>query len=141
MGRRPGRAGADAALPLLEHEHRPALKRVGLRLSLVNHELRHTAAATWLSLGLPMEYVRRQMGHRQITTTINSYGHLDVLIATDERRFPRVLEILEEAAPRLQLLILTCHPSRYSGLAGAHTVDLERSLHARVQAEPSPTVA
>lgn len=56
-------------------EHRAALKRAGLRLSLRNHELRHTAAAVWLSLGFGLEYVRRQMGHRQITTTINAYGH------------------------------------------------------------------
>ena len=71
------RGGYDDARGLLEYEHRPALKRAGLRLSLVNHELRHTAAATWLSLGLPMEYVRRAMGHRNITTTIANYGHLE----------------------------------------------------------------
>jgi hypothetical protein len=43
----------------------------------VNHELRHTAAATWLSLGLGLEYVRRQMGHKTITTTIRNYAHLE----------------------------------------------------------------
>jgi hypothetical protein len=30
---------------LLDYEHRPALERAGLRLSLVNRELRHAAAA------------------------------------------------------------------------------------------------
>jgi len=39
--------------------------------------LRHTAAAAWLSSGLPLEYVRRQMGHRSITTTIANYRHLE----------------------------------------------------------------
>ena len=65
---------------LLRHEHRPALRRAGLRLSLVNHELRHTAAALWRSLGLPLEYVRRSMGHRSIETTIANYGHLERML-------------------------------------------------------------
>ena len=33
--------------------------------------------------------------------------------------------VLEEAAQRLQVLILTCHPERYRGPAGANVVDLE----------------
>ena len=69
--------GFDDAQRLLRYEHRPALKRAGLRTSLVNHELRHTAAATWLSLGLGLEYVRRQMGHKTIGTTVRNYGHLE----------------------------------------------------------------
>ena len=71
------KGGYDDAGRLLRQEHRETLRQAGLRLSLVNHELRHTAAAVWLSLGLPMEYVRRQMGHRQISTTIRAYGHLE----------------------------------------------------------------
>jgi integrase len=77
------KGGHDDAQRLLRYEHRPALKRAGLRTSLVAHELRHTAAAIWLSLGYPMEYVRRQMGHRQIATTINSYGHLERTMIPD----------------------------------------------------------
>lgn len=49
----------------------------------------------------------------------------DVLTATDTGRLARVMGILEEAAERLQVLILTCHPERYHGLAGARMVDLE----------------
>ncbi len=49
----------------------------------------------------------------------------DVLVATDSGRFARVMRILEEAAQRLQLLILTCHPERYRGLEGARFFDLE----------------
>jgi hypothetical protein len=33
--------------------------------------------------------------------------------------------VLEEAAQRLHVLVLTCHPERYRGLAGANFVDLE----------------
>jgi integrase len=67
----------DSAKRLLDYEHRPALKTACLRLALVNHELRHTAAAAWLSQGNGLEYVRRQMGHKSITTTIRNYGHLE----------------------------------------------------------------
>ena len=52
----------------------------------------------------------------------------DVLVATDSGRFARVMRILEEAAQRLQLLILTCHPERYLGLEGACFFDLEGIL-------------
>ena len=75
--------GYDDAKRLLEHEHRPALERAGLRTSIVTHELRHTAAAVWLSLGFPVEYVRRQMGHRDIATTIRNYGHLERTLIPD----------------------------------------------------------
>lgn len=49
----------------------------------------------------------------------------DVLTATDAGRLARVMTVLEEAAQRLQLLILTCHPERYRGLKEAWFFDLE----------------
>jgi DNA repair exonuclease SbcCD ATPase subunit len=49
----------------------------------------------------------------------------DVLVATDAGRLARVMAILEEAAQRLQVLVLTCHPERYRGLEGATFFDLE----------------
>ena len=52
----------------------------------------------------------------------------DVLTATDAGRLARVMDILEEAAQRLQLLILTCHPERYRGLEGACFIDLEAAI-------------
>ena len=58
----------------------------------------------------------------------------DVLAATDAGRLARVMTILEEAAQRLQILILTCHPERYRGLEGANFLDLE----AIVRGEVSP---
>lgn len=53
----------------------------------------------------------------------------DVLAYTDAGRLARVMTILEEAAQRLQVLILTCHPERYRGLERAHFLDLEAILH------------
>lgn len=39
----------------------------------------------------------------------------DVLVNTDAARQQRVLDFLENAGARLQILILTCHPDRYRG--------------------------
>lgn len=50
----------------------------------------------------------------------------DVLTATDTARLARIMTILEEAAQKLQILILTCHPERYGGLSGANFIDLVR---------------
>ncbi len=52
----------------------------------------------------------------------------DVLTATDAPRLGRALEVIAEAADRLQILILTCHPERYEalrGTEGANFIDLE----------------
>jgi DNA repair protein SbcC/Rad50 len=51
----------------------------------------------------------------------------DALTFTDSGRFARILGILDEAAARFQMLILTCHPERYSGLSEACFIDLEKT--------------
>lgn len=50
----------------------------------------------------------------------------DVLMATDPERLERILALLDQRRERLQVLILTCHPERFAGLAGAHRVALNR---------------
>ena len=57
--------------------HKAALRDAGLRETLRLHDLRHTAAASWLAAGLPLIYVQRQLGHASITTTEAQYGHLE----------------------------------------------------------------
>jgi integrase len=57
--------------------HKHALEDAALRRSLRLHDLRHTAAASWLAAGLPLIYVQRQLGHASITTTQQVYGHLE----------------------------------------------------------------
>lgn len=59
------------------YHHKAALRRAGLRRSLRLHDLRHTAAASWLAAGLPLIYVQRQLGHASIVTTEGQYGHLE----------------------------------------------------------------
>ncbi len=53
----------------------------------------------------------------------------DVLNATDTGRFARMLNLLEEAADSLQIVVLTCHPERYQGLDKATFIDLQQCLH------------
>jgi DNA repair exonuclease SbcCD ATPase subunit len=52
----------------------------------------------------------------------------DVLTATDSGRLARVMTVLEEAAEKLQVLVLTCHPERYRGLRKARFLDFESLL-------------
>ncbi|MFC1956776.1 ATP-binding protein [Chloroflexota bacterium] len=49
----------------------------------------------------------------------------DVLYVTDAGRFARVLNIIEEATKRLQIIILTCHPEKYRGLGDANFLYME----------------
>ncbi len=56
----------------------------------------------------------------------------DVLTFTDAARMARVLDVLEESARSLQILIITCHPERYRGLQVARFIDLEELVRAAV---------
>ncbi len=47
----------------------------------------------------------------------------DVLTATDSARLARVLNVLEDRAKRLQIIVLTCHPERYQPLGSAKFFD------------------
>lgn len=48
----------------------------------------------------------------------------DALTATDGERLQRAIELFEEAAERYQILLLTCHPERYTHLERATLIDL-----------------
>ncbi len=48
----------------------------------------------------------------------------DVLTATDAGRLGRILDLLEEASTKLQIILLTCHPERYRALSHASYIDL-----------------
>jgi integrase len=49
---------------------------------LTVHGLRHTHAALSLEDGEPLEQLSRRLGHRNITTTMDEYGHLTSLMQT-----------------------------------------------------------
>ena len=48
----------------------------------------------------------------------------DVFTYTDATRLSRIANILEESAQRFQIVLLTCHPERYSSLSKATFFDL-----------------
>lgn len=53
------------------------MRAAGLRRTIRLHDLRQSAAALWLSAGLPLVYAQRQLGHADISTTVKHYGHLE----------------------------------------------------------------
>ena len=57
------------------HDH--ALKDAGLSPTVRLHDLRHSAASLWLAAGESIYFVQQQLGHRDIQTTIDLYGHPD----------------------------------------------------------------
>jgi integrase len=80
-------------------DHRAALEDAGLRTSLRLHDLRHTAAASWLASGLPLIYAQRQLGHASLTTTEALDGHLEEAFLRDaaERVEQRIWNAPREA--------------------------------------------
>lgn len=69
----------------------PAVEEAGLS-PLTIHELRHTAAALMIDEGADSLQIKRRMGHEDIRTTLNIYGHLfpdredELVEALDRRR-------------------------------------------------------
>jgi integrase len=57
--------------------HDYALKDAGLPPGIRLHDLRHTAATLWLAAGESIYFVQQQLGHADIQTTIDQYGHPD----------------------------------------------------------------
>ena len=53
----------------------PAVERAGMS-PLTPHELRHTAAALMIDQGANPVTVQRRLGHKDITTTVQVYGHI-----------------------------------------------------------------
>jgi integrase len=57
--------------------HDAALEDAGLSPLVRLHDLRHTAATLWLAAGESIYFVQQQLGHADIQTTIDQYGHPD----------------------------------------------------------------
>ena len=55
--------------------HEPTVRDAGLPSALRLHDLRHTAATLWLAAGESIYFVQQQLGHADIQTTIDLYGH------------------------------------------------------------------
>jgi DNA repair exonuclease SbcCD ATPase subunit len=63
----------------------------------------------------------------------------DVFVYTDMTRVARIVSILEEAAERFQIVLLTCHPERYRGIASARFFDLAELVRSQTPVLPAPT--
>ena len=57
--------------------HRQTLADAALPESVRLHDLRHTAATLWLAAGESVYFVKEQLGHADLKTTISAYGHPD----------------------------------------------------------------
>jgi integrase-like protein len=52
------------------------LARAGLPTTIRFHDLRHSCATLLLAQGVPLVVVRDTLGHTQISTTADIYGHV-----------------------------------------------------------------
>jgi site-specific recombinase XerD len=59
------------------HRHfKSIVKQVGLPSTTRFHDLRHSCATLLLAQGVPLIVVRDMLGHSQISTTADIYGHV-----------------------------------------------------------------
>jgi integrase len=76
---------------------KPAVRAVGLPLTLRFYDLRHTAASLLIREGASVKAVQKQLGHATGSITLDTYGHLfpdelDALAARLEDLHDRALE-------------------------------------------------
>lgn len=55
----------------------PSVTRSGIVKRPRIHDLRHTCASWMIQAGIPLPVIQQHLGHESITTTVNTYGHLD----------------------------------------------------------------
>lgn len=74
------------------------------------HDLRHSHVASQIAQGVPLPVIQRRLGHEQITTTIDTYGHMadDALSVAAQAASmflsPSVPELEPHVEPELQVL-------------------------------------
>jgi site-specific recombinase XerD len=79
-------------------------KKAGLRQRLSAHKLRHTHAVLSLKYGSNVEYQRRELGHRQISTTQGYLSVCDDDLATAHKSFSPITNLLSQGkkGPRVK---------------------------------------
>jgi Phage integrase family len=60
---------------LIHYYFLPAIEKAGLR-RIRFHDLRHTFGSLSIQQGASLAYVKEQMGHFSVQTTVDTYGHL-----------------------------------------------------------------
>jgi integrase/recombinase XerD len=69
-------AGQAMAYPAVDRLVRRLRTRTGVNFTA--HELRHSYATDLLRRGVPVEVVQRLLGHASMSTTVDTYSHLDI---------------------------------------------------------------
>lgn len=64
--------------------HDVALQRAGITAHVRPHDLRHTYATIALASGASIYFVKEQLGHADIQTTIDLYGHPDQAVHREQ---------------------------------------------------------
>lgn len=72
----PSRVGTLMEPGNLYRQFKAVLKRAGLPAGTRFHDLRHSCATLLLAQGVPLVVVRDMLGHTQISTTADIYGHV-----------------------------------------------------------------
>lgn len=72
----PSRIGTPMEPGNLHRHFKAVLKQAGLSDSIRFHDLRHSCATLLLAQGVPLVVVQDTLGHTQISTTADIYGHV-----------------------------------------------------------------
>lgn len=86
-------------IPIEQNNLRRIYKRILKRAALKHrkfHSLRHSYASMLLSKGVPVVYVKEQLGHSSIDITVDIYTHW---ISTDDNRHVNMLDSKHPSAP------------------------------------------
>jgi integrase len=73
-----GPRGVPHCAGVIQRDFGLILRAAGINQKITPHGLRHTYATLLLGLGVPIQYVRKQMRHHSITLTVDLYGSWEV---------------------------------------------------------------
>lgn len=78
----------------------PIRKAAGIPDTFVFHDLRHTQASLMLAAGVDLKVIQKRLGHRDFTTTANTYSHL--LQGAQDDAVLKVDAMMQERAPAVK---------------------------------------
>ena len=70
----------------------------GIPETFVFHDLRHTQASLMLAAGVDLKLIQKRLGHRDFSTTANTYSHL--LQNAENEAVSRVDDLMSKRAPK-----------------------------------------
>lgn len=76
----------------------PIREAAGIPETFVFHDLRHTQASLMLAAGVDLKVIQKRLGHRDFSTTANTYSHL--LQNAENEAVSRVDDLMNKRAPK-----------------------------------------